>query len=49
MLFHRGVHTKVSLEPFGVVVVDEILNHSNQAGFIGESYSVISFTLQDAP
>ena len=49
MLFHRSKYAEVPLEPFGVVVVDEILNHSNQAGFIGESYSVISFTLQDAP
>ena len=49
MLFHRSKYAEIPLEPFGVVVVDEILNHSNQAGFIGESYFVISFTLQDAP
>ena len=49
MLFHRSKYTKVPLEPFGVVVLNEILNHSNQAGPDSKALPVIPFPLQDAP
>ena len=49
MLFHRSEYTKVPLEPFGIVVLNEILNHSNQAGHVGEAFSVIPFPLQNSP
>ena len=49
MLFHRGEYTKVPLEPFSVVILNEILNHRYQAGSVSETYSVISFSLQDTP
>jgi len=49
MLFHGSEYTKVPLEPFGVVVLNEIFNHDNQTGFVSKAYSVISFSLQDTP
>ena len=49
MLFHRSEYTEVPLEPFGVVVLNEILNHGYQTGSVGKAYSVISFSLQDSP
>ena len=49
MLFHRSEYAKVPLEPFGIVILNEILNHSNQAGPVGEAFSVIPLSFQDAP
>ena len=49
MLFHRSKYAEVPLEPFGVVVTNEIFNHSNQAGSISEAFPVIPFSLQDTP
>ena len=49
MLFHRSEYAKVPLEPFGIVVLNKILNHSNQAGPVGEAFSVIPLSFQDAP
>ena len=49
MLFHRSKYAEVPLEPFGVVVLNEILNHSNQADPVSKAYPVIPFPLQDSP
>ena len=49
MLFHGSKYTKVTLEPFGVVVTNEIFNHSNQAGPVSEAFPVILFSLQNTP
>ena len=49
MLFHRSEYAEIPLEPFGVVILNEILNHGNQAGPIGEAFSVIPFPLQNSP
>ena len=49
MLFHRSKYTEVPLEPFGVVVMNEIFNHSNQAGSVCEALPVIPFSFQDTP
>ena len=49
MLFHRSEYAKVPLEPFGIVILNEILNHSNQAGPVGEAFSIIPLSFQDAP
>ena len=49
MLFHWSENTKVSLEPFGVVVKNEILNHRYKARPVSESYSIVPFAFQDSP
>ena len=49
MFFHGSKYTKITLEPFGVVVLNEILNHSNQAGPVREAYSVIPLAFQNSP
>ena len=49
MLFHRSEYTKIPLEPFGVVVLNEVFNHSDQTGSISEALPVIPFTLQNSP
>ena len=49
MLFHRSEYTKVPLEPFGVVVLNEFINHGNKTDFVREAFSVIPFSLQDTP
>ena len=41
MLFHESEYAKATLEPFGVVVLNEILNHGNQACPVGKSYSIV--------
>ena len=49
MLFHGSEYTKVPLEPLSVVVLNKILNHSDQTGSVSESFPVIPFSFQDAP
>ena len=49
MLFHRSEHTKIPLEPFGVVILNEILNHRYKAASVSEAYPVIPLSLQDTP
>jgi len=49
MLFHRSEYAEIPLEPFGVVVLNEVFNHVDQACSIGESYPVIPFSLQNTP
>ena len=49
MLFHWSEYTKVPLEPFGVVILNEILNHGYQAYPVSESYSIVAFAFQDSP
>ena len=49
MLFHRSEYTKVPLESFGVVVLNKIFNHIDQARSIVEVYSVIPLTFQNSP
>ena len=49
MLFHRSEYAKVPLEPFGVVILNKIFNHGDQACSIGETLPVIPFSLQNSP
>ena len=49
MFFHRCENTKVSLEPFGIVVLNKVFNHGNQACSIGETFPVIPFSFQNSP
>ena len=49
MFFHWREHTKVSLEPFSVVVLNEILYHGDQACSIGKAIPIIPLPLQDSP
>ena len=49
MFFHRSEYAKVPLEPFGIVVLNKVFNHGNQACSIGETFPVISFSFQNSP
>ena len=49
MLFHRSEYAEIPLEPFGVVVLNEFINHGNKTDFVREAFSVIPFSLQDTP
>ncbi len=49
MLFHGSKYTRVPLESFSAVVLNEILNHRYQTGSVGEAFSVIPLPLQDTP
>ena len=49
MFFHRSEYAEIPLEPFGVVVLNKIFNHSNQTGSVSEAFSVIPFPLQNSP
>ena len=49
MLFHRSEYTEVPLEPFSVVVLNEVLNHSNQTGSVSEAYPIIPLAFQNSP
>ena len=49
MLFHGSKYAKVPLKSFGVVVMNEIFNHIDQAHSVGKAYPVIPFSLEDAP
>ncbi len=49
MLFHRSKYSKITLESFGVVVLNKILNHSDQTGSVSEAFPVIPFSFQDSP
>ena len=49
MLFHRSEYAEIPLEPFGIVVLNKIFNHSNQTGSVSEAFSVIPFPLQNSP
>ena len=49
MLFHRSEYAEISLEPFGIVVLYEFINHDDKTDFVREAFSVIPFSLQDSP
>ena len=49
MLFYGSKYTKVPLEQFGLVVVDKIFNHGNQARSVSNTYPVIPLSPQDTP
>ena len=49
MLFHRSEYAEISLEPFGIVVLNEFINHGDKTDFVREAFSVIPFSLQDSP
>ena len=49
MFFHRGTYAEIPLKPFSVVVLNEILNHGDQAGSVSKAHSVILFSFQDSP
>lgn len=49
MLLKRCEHTKATLEPFGIVVSDVVLDYLEQFLPAGETLPIIAFSLENAP